>query len=299
MTHTGTQADSAAAATPPAIVNESIQRISQLATLPETTLKIIELVEDPGSSALDLVDVLKHDPALASRVVRLVNSGFYGLPGRVSSVEQAIKLLGLNALKNIAIAASLTRLFGGGQICASFDAHELWRHCIAVAIGSKLLSTHCGHVFPEEAFLAGLIHDLGILVEMQACRPQLVEIVKTVEADPQITFRAAERRAMGATHEDFGAALCRAWKFPECFTNTTGYHHRPDAADAEHGALVRIVHAADVLAARLGLGYCRTVETTQINAAMLEEMGIDQPGIDEIVAIMPEATEQTAALLRP
>jgi len=157
-------------------ISATIQEISHIATLPEVTLKIIRIVEDPDSSAQDLNKVITNDPALGARILKVVNSAFYGLPGQIGSINRAIVLLGLNAVKNIAIAASLAKLFRGGQICPQFNARDLWQHSIAVATGTQLLSKEAGLGLPDEAFLAGLIHDMGIMVEMQARRAKLVEM---------------------------------------------------------------------------------------------------------------------------
>ena len=111
-----------------AVVDNAIAGISHIATLPEITLKIIELVEDPTSTAQDLHNVISNDQALCSRILKVVNSAFYGLPRQIGSINRAIVLLGLNAVKNIAIAASLTKLFRGGEMCPQFTARDLWTH---------------------------------------------------------------------------------------------------------------------------------------------------------------------------
>src|SRR5947207_13992778 len=138
---------------PQAIITEAVNSISHIATLPEITLKIIELVDNPRSTAQDLNKLISNDPALVSRILKVVNSAFYGLPGQIGSINRAVVLLGLNAVKNIAIAASLAKLFRGGQICPSFNARDLWNHSIAVATGTRLLSEKVGLGLPDEAFL--------------------------------------------------------------------------------------------------------------------------------------------------
>ena len=151
-----------------AVVTAAIQEISHIATLPEVTMKIIKLVEDPDSTAQDLNNVISNDPALGARILKVVNSAFYGLPGQIGSINRAIVLLGLNAVKNIAIAASLAKLFRGGKIAANFDARDLWQNAIASACATRQLAEKVGLGLPDEAFLSGLIHDIGIMVEIQA-----------------------------------------------------------------------------------------------------------------------------------
>ena len=196
----------------PPVVEEAIRGISHIATLPEITLKIIELVEDPSSTAQDLNNIISNDLALCSRILKVVNSAFYGLPRQIGSINRAIVLLGLNAVKNIAIAASLTKLFRGGELCPGFSARDLWVHSIATATASKLICDELKLGLPDEAFLAGLIHDIGLMVEMQARRDDLIEVIGRLEFDttgaPMQDMLAIERQVMGADHTQFGSALC-------------------------------------------------------------------------------------------
>src|SRR5262245_26755556 len=226
MTTTTTPTDGRAA-----VVDTAIKGISHIATLPEITLKIIALVEDPSSTAQDLHKVIANDPALCSRILKVVNSAFYGLPRQIGSINRAIVLLGLNAVKNIAIAASLSKLFRGGELSPKFSARDLWIHSIATAAAGKLLCDKLKLGRPDEAFLAGLIHDIGIMVEMQSDRHKLVEVFDQIEFGsdgvPTTDMREVERRILGADHEAFGAALCEAWKFPKTFTAVAGHHHDP------------------------------------------------------------------------
>lgn len=280
------------------IVQTAIREISHIATLPEITLKIIRLVEDPDSTAQDLNNVITHDPALGARILKVVNSAFYGLPGQIGSINRAIVLLGLNAVKNIAVAASLTKLFRGGQISPNFNARDLWTHSIAVATGTRLLGNRAGLGLPDEAFLAGLIHDLGIMVEIQARRMKFVTAVEKVVAEPGVTLRQAETELLGATHEDFGAALCRAWKFPLSFAYVTGHHHRPWELAEVNRPLTSLVHLADVMAARLKIGFVYSVETGEVRPDLLEQLNLTLEDFDAVMQELPNAMQEATALLQ-
>ncbi|MEX0652799.1 MAG: HDOD domain-containing protein [Phycisphaeraceae bacterium] len=274
----------------------AIAEISHIATLPEVTMKIIKLVEDPDSTARDLNAVISNDPALGARILKVVNSAFYGLPGQIGSINRAIVLLGLNAVKNIAIAASLAKLFRGGRIAPNFNARDLWTHSIAVASGTRLLAERAGLGLPDEAFLAGLIHDIGILVEIQARRPKFVEVLELCQRTPDMTLREAERRVLGADHEQFGAALCRTWKFPASFAYVTGFHHRPMELQPANRTLTSLVHLADVLAARMEMGFTGTVETREISPNLLEQLKLTSASLDEVCQALPEAVDEAQAL---
>src|SRR2546423_15562826 len=133
----GERMSTATAIDPQQLVQQAIKKITAIATLPEVTSKIIEIVEDPKSTAAELHKIDSHDPALVTRILKVVNSAFYGLPGQIGSIERGIVLLGLNAVKNIAVAASLGQLFRGMKLCEEFSAKDLWTHCIGVGIVAR------------------------------------------------------------------------------------------------------------------------------------------------------------------
>ena len=280
------------------LVNDTIKEISHIATLPEVTLKIIKLVEDPDSTAQDLNKIISNDPALGARILKVVNSAFYGLPGQIGSINRAIVLLGLNAVKNIAIAASLAKLFRGGQICPGFDAKDLWSHSIAVAAATKQLSDRISLGLPDEAFLAGLIHDLGIMVEIQARRAKFVEAFEKFNKDDSLTLRQAEEQVIGATHEQFGAELCKLWKFPASLKHVTGFHHRPMELAADHRTLTSLVHVADIVAARAQVGFTGSVEFEQPSPEVCEDLKLTNDVVEEIIKILPEAMDEADYLLK-
>jgi putative nucleotidyltransferase with HDIG domain len=278
-------------------VKQSIQEISHIATLPEVTLKIIQLVENPESTAQDLNKVISNDPALGARILKVVNSAFYGLPGQIGSINRAIVLLGLNAVKNIAIAASLAKLFRGGKICPSFNARDLWTHSISVATGTRLLADKVGLGLPDEAFLAGLIHDIGVMVEVQARRSKFVEMMEKLDLDPDLRFRAAETQIIGANHEQFGAALCRMWKFPSSFAYVTGHHHNPMELPENHRTLASLVHLADFAAAHNKMGFTRDVEVTEPDGQLLSQLSLTPAMFEEVCKVLPQATQEANSLL--
>lgn len=261
-------------------VTSALKEISHIATLPEVTLRIIELVEDPSSTAQDLHEVISNDPALCSRILKVVNSSFYGLPGQIASINRAIVMLGLNAVKNIAIAASLAKLFRGGELTPFFSAKELWDHSNAVAIASKMLSDRLGMGLGDEAYLAGLIHDIGIMVEMQYDRSNLIDALDRCNADatgvPSVSLLETEEEVFGATHQDFGKGLCEKWKFPTPFMAAAGYHHNPTEAPTEAKKIVYVVHAADKIASMLDDGFKLDNPSNAIQREVMEDLKLTE-----------------------
>jgi len=281
---------------PQVLITEAINTISHIATLPEITLKIIELVENPRSTAQDLNKLISNDPALCARILKVVNSAFYGLPGQIGSINRAIVLLGLNAVKNIVIAASLTKLFRGGRVSPHFSAKDLWSHSIAVGVMSKMIVSRLHNALPDEAFLAGLIHDIGILVQLQAFREPLVEIAERATKE-ETRYLDLETQIIGVDHQALGAALTTKWKFPRSFQYVTGHHHNPMALAQECRFLTCVIHVADHICAREGHGYSLTCKGEPLDPAVLAELTLAPESLEELAKALPEALKETEALL--
>lgn len=284
-----------------AIVSKAIGEINNIATLPEVTLQIIKLVEDPNSTAQDLNKLITNDPALGARILKVINSAFYGLAGQIASINRATVLLGLNAVKNIAIVASLAKLFRGGEICPGFNARALWAHSVAVATAARQLAEKAEKAElgpPDEAFLAGLIHDVGIMVEIQALRSKFVEAFDQFDPESDVTLRQVELNILGATHEQFGAALCRQWNFPSSLVCVTGFHHRPLELTPQHRALTCLVYIADIVAARAKIGMSASVETEKAIPEALEAVKLTPQTVEAVCDGLPESIFNADHVLR-
>lgn len=282
------------------IVTEAIKQISHIATLPEITVKIIELVEDPTSTAQDLNNVISNDPALCSRILKVVNSSFYGLPGQIGSINRAIVLLGLNAVKNIAISASMAKLFRGGQLCDKFNARDIWMHAIATAAASKMIADKLKMGVGDEAFLAGLTHDIGMMVEMQFDRAKLAEVVNQItvtDGVPDRDMREIERELFGADHQAFGKALCERWKFPEAFAQVSGFHHNPLDLPTGSRSMACLVHVADHLAAALPGAFRLDLPSLEIDGSVLDEIRLSREALADIRSRLEEEVEDVAGML--
>lgn len=290
---TGAEKDATDATLSPAL-QKAMARVTEISSLPEITTRIVEVVEDPKSTAQDMRDIVQNDPALAAKILKVVNSAFYGLPSQIASLDRAIVMLGLTAVKNIALAASLSRLFRPGSISDKYSARDLWEHCIGVGVCGRLLAAGCD-AQQEEAFVAGLVHDMGLLVEYQLFPDELRTVVERVEAEPQ-DFCAAERELIGADHQMFGAALATKWKFPPGLRYVISYHHNPERLKPEFRRMATIVHVADVICAQNEIGFHLTAAHEQITADTLSHLGLTEAKIGEFLETLPERIEETKAI---
>jgi len=270
-------------ADPQTIVRDAIKGVTTLATLPEITTRIIATIEDPRSSVGKLHAIVSHDPALATRILKVVNSAFYGLPGRIASVERAISLLGLTAVKNIAVAASLGQMFRGSKLCDGFTVRDLWTHCVAVGVTARELARRLQIQIADEAFLAGLIHDVGILVELQTWPEQIRAVCKSVSSGHG-NFCDAERDAMRVDHQVLGKGLTEHWNFPQGCQDAAGFHHNPGLVGEESRTLVALVHAADTLCCRSNQGFNLTALNQSPDDAAIASIGIDAAMMEAVAA---------------
>ena len=278
------------------VASTAVRGISHIATLPEVTVKIIELVEDPSSSARDLHQLVSSDPALTARMLKVVNSAFYGLPRQIASINRAVSLLGLNAVKNIAVAASLAKLFRGGAIGPNFDAHELWTHCCATATAAQTIARiQRKNGIADEAFLAGLVHDVGVLVALQHDQAMFNESIE--RAVDGADFLESEQEIFGETHESFGKALCEHWKFPASLAWVAGHHHDPLEVPAANRDLPALIHVADHLAGEVAGGFTLDLRPEGPSPEVLDYLHLGEAGLEQVRAAIHKVLDSGDELL--
>jgi HD-like signal output (HDOD) protein len=263
--------------------------------LPEVTNQIIKTVEDPNSTAAKLHTIVSHDPALVTRILKVVNSAFYGLPGQIGSIDRAIVLLGLNAVKNLAVAASLGQLFRGAKLCDGFTPKDLWTHCIAVGVTARDLAKQLKLPVADEAFLAGMIHDVGLLISLQTAPEQLRQVCEIAKNSDR-TFVDIEREVMGMDHQQLGMALAEQWKFPRSCQLVAGFHHKPAQLADQNRLLVTLVYAADTICCASKHGFNLTALSQKLDAAGLAELQLDQGVVDRTRANLDELMQTASGM---
>ncbi len=279
------------------IVDKALAAVGDIATLPEVTIKIIEIVEDPKSTARDLHGVIKNDPALSVKILKVVNSAFYGLPGQIASVDRAIILLGLSAVKNLAIAASIARLFKGKNISEHFSAADLWRHGVAVAVAGRSIAKCSPHqAMSDEIFVAGLIHDIGTLIQRQTFPDEFANVINTC-TEAEVSFLETERELIGADHQAFGVGLTTKWKFPRHLRAAVGFHHNPEALSVELRNIATLIQVADIVCCQEKIGFYLTAPHDLITEEQLEVLGITGEQLEEIRASLPDQVADAEATL--
>ncbi|RLB42376.1 MAG: hypothetical protein DRH12_05820 [Deltaproteobacteria bacterium] len=223
---------------------DQISTLKNLPTLPHILLKLIKACNETRGSLKEVSQIIEKDPSLSSKILRLVNSAYYGLPRKVRKMENAVTLLGTTAIKNVAISASIYEAFkirGNGL----FNLKRYWWHSLKTAILAKKLSEKIGYEAPDEAFLTGLMHDIGRLVLWVNFKKQYRGLLELYGSRPELLL-AGEIR-LGATHCEVGAWLLEKWNLPSFMADAVLYHHEPLERIKDSFPLVQIIYVANAL----------------------------------------------------
>ncbi len=232
-------------------VRKVVERIKDLPTLPAVVSKIIEIVDNPSTSATDLNKAISMDQALSARVLKLVNSAFYGFPKRIETLTQAIVILGFNTVRSLALSISMVDFFTGSGTRSYLNYTEFWKHSIATSILARLIAKKGYSSISEETFIAGLLHDIGILVLDQFLHGEYEAVFKTMQEENISLFKAETR--FGITHCDVGKMLATKWNLPDPLLYAVAYHHTPNLAQ-DFKPIVSTIHIANIGAKIFGYG---------------------------------------------
>lgn len=229
------------------LINSSLNLVSP----PSTYARLSELLHDPHSAIDAISEVINADPALSTRLLKIVNSPFYGFPSQINTISRAIAVIGIHELTQLVLATSVVKTFDG-------IPHDLikmrafWQHSIACAICAKLLAQAAGYQHSEQYLIAGLLHNIGSLVLYQSVPELAAEAIKSARFGHEV-LHLAERRIIGFDHTEAGEALLQAWRLPESLAFVARHHHTPIAAG--YATAVCIVHVADVMISAVPFGH--------------------------------------------
>lgn len=233
-------------------IENKLNKIKDLTTLPVVAHNVIQLTQSPKSSALQVGDAIAQDPALSSKVLRVANSAFYGFPQKIATISSAIVILGFANIRNIVLTASIANMvpLKGGS--GHFDRLDFWKHSLACGITSKLLAKRSGMKNVEEVFLWGLLHDLGKIVLDEYFKEEFACVISLAEREG-ILIKYAEEEIFGVDHAAVGAIVGEKWNLPQALLKVIRFHHNPPLAN-ESMRMVALVHLSDVLCRAIGMG---------------------------------------------
>ncbi len=217
-----------------------------MSSLPSVAQRVLQTAQDENSSTTDLLAVVEQDPTLAIRILRTVNSSYYGLGHQVADLRTALTMLGLVEVRNLALTVYVARLCEEPAKYCGFSREQLWHHLVTVGSIARLLARHCGKVDPDEAYLAGLLHDVGVLLIDQYMHGSLCQAIDLIQTG--MSGIDAEQRVLTFDHSELGAYIAHQGSFPDRITNAIEYHHDARRYLGPERELLEIVVLADYLA---------------------------------------------------
>ncbi len=267
-------------------VDDLVREVSALASLPGACHRVMEIADDQRASARDMAEVISLDPGLSARLLRLVNSAYYGLPRQVESVAQAVQLIGTNALRNLALATGAVSAFKG--IPSSLvDMEAFWNASVYCGLLSRTLAKVARHQQPERLFATGLLHAVGQLVMYSQAPARARVVLDQIHAQPQ-SRPDIELQVFGFTYCDVGASLLEAWQLPPSIWLPIRYHREPNIA-TDYRTDTAIIYIAQAVTAvfepDVKTGTAGSHGTPAIDASAWLQSGL----IDDV---LPAAREQ-------
>ncbi len=276
-------------------VKKILGEVQGLPTLPTMLGQINKLMLNPRTSAKEVGQLISSDPAIASRVLRVVNSSFYGFPNRITTITHGIVILGFNTVKSIVLSSCIFDVFKPDPRKPGFDRTQFWKHSIGCGAAAKVLGRSIGYPSLEELFIAGLVHDVGkIILDQFMHEPFQDALVMAKEKNCLLV--EAEEEVLGITHADIGASLFEMWNLSGGLVECTRFHHNPALAN-ENMKHTSIIHLADILVRTLRTGSGGDNRIPMVSESAWNELGLESNRLPQLLEDVTEEAEKATVFL--
>ena len=279
--------------------NEMLAKIDDFPTLPVVAMRVNELINDPDSSAADIAAILKKDQVLTAKILRLVNSSYYSIPGGVTDVQRALAFLGFNTIAQLVLSLSVFSLFTDidGE---DFSMVTFWKHALSTAVCAEVLAKRLKYPKPEEAFTCGLLHDIGKLVLNQIDPDRLKGIIKATK-ERQCSFTEVEKEWDLPGHTYLGEVIATKWGLPQIIRLAIRYHHQ-DVSEmtsilSSAKPVIQMVRLANTICVKNQMGKSGDCSAGTITPDMLVPLKIAETDIPKIEEQLKTDMERAGALL--
>jgi HD-like signal output (HDOD) protein len=260
-----------------------IEDVTDVPSLPEIFIRVNEAVNNPRSSLEDVGKVISEDTGLTARLLKIVNSAFYGFPSQIDTISRAVTIVGTQQLRDLALATSVIRLFRGIPHDL-LDMESFWRHSVACGIAARILATYRREANVERFFVAGILHDIGRLIICLKRGDHIREVLPRVR-EGNHTLRQLEMEVLGYDHASVGGALIQAWKLPASLEEVILCHHSP-LESSRYPVEAAVIHAADIITHALQLGNSGEYFVPQLEAKAWDRLALPisilAPTIDQV-----------------
>ena len=270
------------------LVKVQFEHLDTIPTIPTVLWNLLKLFENPNTSLNELATFMAQDPVLAAKILKVVNSPIYGFPGRISSITQAMLLLGLNVVRGLLLGVSVLDIMQRSVV-------GLWEHSVGCAIIAKIIARKKGLKDPEEVSVAGLLHDIG-KVFLSLKFPDLYRQVIAEANDRTIFIAEAEKELFGVTHAEVEGWVGNKWNFPRILVEQMIYHHKPELS-RQFSLHTAIVHFSDILIRGRGFGSGGDKLVPCVDDSAWRLLDLSDTDIRETLIEMEDLLEQAEELL--
>jgi putative nucleotidyltransferase with HDIG domain len=261
-------------------LEQLIRHVQDIPSMPSSAMRVVSIADNPNSSTRDMIEAVETDLGFTSRVLRIANSAYYGLSRRVGTVGEAVLVVGMQALRDLAIASASAGTLLMDTSGYAMARGTLWRHSTAVAVNARLIAQRVQNVDPAEAFTAGLLHDIGKVVLHEYVAQQMMAILSLVQLD-QMPFVDAEKYVLGFDHAETGGHIATKWRLPPALSSAIAQHHRRDLV-ANECSLATVVHVADAISSAEGFYAALPDGGSRLDVAAADMLGLDQNGLSYV-----------------
>jgi putative nucleotidyltransferase with HDIG domain len=274
------------------IVQRIYSKIEEIPTLSPMLQKIISTVESSNANAHDLTEVIFRDPSLASKVLKVSNSAYYGFPKNVDNLDRAVALLGFNMIRSLAMSVGIIRTLPSRNRAINFSRERLWIHSLAVGTIMKEMAMRQGmHEESDSLFVAGLLHDIGKVVLDQFFAEEYQQALEESGCLESGSVCESEKNYFGIDHGEVGSILLKRWNFPVSLCSLVAMDHKAEVPEGVNAADVAMLHIADILSKEGGMGVSVNITPSQIPVSDLNILGMTVNDIDDLRGFLSRAKE--------
>lgn len=275
-----------------------MRTLRSMPPLPDVASRVLAIVRNPEYSIDTLVSVVRTDPALTTRILKLCNSSLFGLSQQITSVSDAVAYLGSRNLVKLVLVSCTASYFKNLPPNAYADPNLLWQQTLACSTACQALAERCGHGQPATAFTAGILHNVGRIAMIQVVDPETLATAARQLMDPKASPLEIERKVIGLDHAAASGIVTESWNLPMELRRAARNHHELSLLGSD-GDLTALLHVADELVMSMGIGDPQPERVHEPNAAALQRLGINGPDLVAVRASVEVDLQRIGKLLNP